>query len=188
MEPTDADLMQQLADGDDLALNALMNRWRERIAAFLFRMTGDRGVAIDLAQETFVRLYRMRQRYRPAGQFSSYLFTIAANLARNHARWVSRHPTVPLDHPSGDDSAQGLGDTLASMERTPQQTAIAVETVEAVERAFAALAPDLREAMSLFIHEGLSYAEIAKVTGSSVKAVEMRIYRARQFLRSRLER
>lgn len=187
MEPTDADLMQQLVAGDDLALNALMARWRDRVAAFLFRMTGDQSAATDLAQETFVRLYQMRMRYRPMGQFSSYLFTIAANLARNHARWLSRHPTVPLDRPSWGEDDAGFSDTLPAPGRSPQETAVAVETVEAVERAFAALPRDLREAMSLFVHEGLSYAEIAGVAGVSVKAVEMRIYRARQFLRSRLE-
>lgn len=180
MEPTDADLMEQLAAGDDLALNALMSRWRDRLAAFLFRMTGDTAVAGDLAQESFVRLYSGRHRYRPVGQFSSYLFSIAANLAKNHARWKSRHPTVALDDlPGGDTTQPDPG-------RDPSETAEAVETVEQVERAFATLPPDLREAMTLFVHEGMSYAEIAQVTGASAKAVEMRIYRARQALREAL--
>ena len=89
-------LMRRLADGDDLALNELMSRWREPVAAFLLRMVGDHATAMDLTQESFVRLYTSRHRYKPVAAFSTYLFHIAANLARNHARWKGRHPTVPL--------------------------------------------------------------------------------------------
>jgi RNA polymerase sigma-70 factor (ECF subfamily) len=94
MEATDAELMASLAAGEDLALNALMARWSERVIAFLFRMTGRRETAVDLAQETFVKLYQARGNYRPQGAFSTYLLAFAVNLARNHARWQARHPTV----------------------------------------------------------------------------------------------
>ena len=100
----DADvmLMQRLAGGEDLALNELMSRWRERVAAFLLRMVGDHATAMDLTQETFVRLYTSRHSYKPMAAFSTYLFHIAANLARSHARWKSRHPTVPMEDEQGD--------------------------------------------------------------------------------------
>jgi len=100
----DADvvLMQRLAGGEDLALNELISRWRERLAAFLLRMVGDHATAMDLTQETFVRLYTSRHSYKPVAAFSTYLFHIAANLARSHARWKSRHPTVPMEDEQGD--------------------------------------------------------------------------------------
>ena len=103
----DADvvLMQRLAGGEDLALNELMTRWRERVAAFLLRMVGDHATAMDLTQETFVRLYTSRHSYKPVAAFSTYLFHIATNLARSHARWKGRHPTV----------LRRLGDRLAPM-------------------------------------------------------------------------
>ena len=97
----DIQLMQKLAAGEDLALNELMHRWRDRVASFLLRMVGDHATATDLAQETFVRLYTSRKSYRPTAAFSTYLFHIAANLARTHARWKSRHPTVPLEDEDG---------------------------------------------------------------------------------------
>ncbi len=95
-ESTARNLLVQLQDGDDLALNALMDRWRKPILGYLYRTTGDYETAADLAQEVFVRVYRSRKKYRPSGSATSYLFTIAANLARNHFRWSKRHPEAEL--------------------------------------------------------------------------------------------
>ncbi|MBL9160506.1 MAG: sigma-70 family RNA polymerase sigma factor, partial [Verrucomicrobiales bacterium] len=94
---TDIALMLRLAGGEDLALNDLISRWRDRLAAFLLRMVGDHATAMDLTQETFVRLYTSRKTYKPTAAFSTYLFHIATNLARTQARWRKRHPTVPMD-------------------------------------------------------------------------------------------
>lgn len=184
MDAPDSELMSRLAAGDDLALNALMERWSGRVSAFLFRMTGRREVAMDLAQETFVKLYQARARYRPQGGFSTYLFAIAANLARNHARWMARHPTVSLDatDPDGADTFPEPADPG----HTPGEAALAREQAAAVQRAMLALPPDLREALTLFAHQGLGYAEIARLAGCSSKAVETRIYRARQLLKQQL--
>ncbi len=184
MEANDAELMGMLNGGDELALNALMLRWKDRVASFLFRMTGHPETAADLAQETFVKLYQARNRYRPEGKFSTYLFGIAANLGRNHARWKRRHPTVSLD-----ETTDGMPALHKIMDRgqSPDEAACTVERLHAVHHAFQGLAADLREAMSLFIYEDMGYAEIASVVGSSPKAVETRIYRARQILKEQLK-
>lgn len=184
MEATDSELMERLAAGDDLAMNILMQRWRERAAAFLYKMTSHSETAVDLAQETFVKLYQGRARYRPEGKFSTYLFAIAVNLARNHARWKSRHPTVSLDEAREDGSCileapdPGL---------TPEDAAANAERMRAVQRAFQTLPTDLREAMTLFIYEDMGYSEIAAIAGCSAKAAETRIYRARQILKEQLK-
>ncbi len=184
MEVTDSELMQCLAGGDDLALNALMQRWRERLASFLYKMTGNVESAADLTQETFVKLYQVRNRYRPDGKFSSFLFAIGVNLARNHARWKSRHPTISLDEARDDGSCiLELRDTGL----TPEDAAASAEKIKAVHGAFLVLPADLREAMTLFIYEDMSYAEISSVVGCSVKAAETRIYRARQILKEKLK-
>lgn len=183
-ETPDAELMARLVGGDDLALNLIMDRWKARIAAFLFRRTGLRDVAIDLTQETFVKLYQARLRYRPTGEFSTYLFAIAANLARNHVRWTQRHPTVSMDEPD----AGGVSHHEAHDPRpTPDRAYTAAETEQVVHRAFKALPDDLCEAISLFLHEDMSYADIAHIAGCSQKAVETRIYRARQLLKEQLK-
>lgn len=184
MEPSDSELMQRLAAEDDLALNVLMDRWSKRVISFLFKMTGQYETAIDLSQETFVKLYRARKRYRPDGTFSTWLFTIAANLARNHARWRTRHPTVSLD--ATDDSGRSRVSETVDPRGNPGEAAEVSERYRAVREALLALPHDLREAMTLFVYEGMGYADIAALAGCSAKAVETRIYRARQILKERL--
>lgn len=185
-ETGDHELMAHLANGEDLALNALMQRWSDRLISFLYRMTGQHEAAVDLAQETFVKLYQARARYRPhAGEFSTWLFAIASNLAKNHARWRSRHPEVALDAPTGDGSVAIPESRSGSA--SPDQAAISRETEAQVRKAILALPADLREALLLSTHEQLSYAEIARITRCSAKAVETRIYRARQILKDRLQ-
>jgi RNA polymerase sigma-70 factor, ECF subfamily len=177
---SDAELMHLLAEGREAALNALVHRWRDRLAAFHYQMSGDRGTALDLTQETFVRLYRHRENYQPRGAFQSWIFRIAGNLARDHARWRARRPTVPLvesgayhipDHVAGPDAAAASRDEIAAM-----------------DRAIASLPMDLRRALVLFVYEDLSHAEIAGIEECSAKAIETRIYRARQLLRQALEK
>jgi RNA polymerase sigma-70 factor (ECF subfamily) len=182
--PSDDDilLMQRLASGEDLALNTLMSRWRERVAAFLLRMVGDHATAMDLTQEAFVRLYTSRHSYRPAAAFSTYLFHIAANLARSHARWKGRHPTVPLMDEEGV-----MIHEPADPQPTPDAAAELKEKTALVNQAIAALPAELREALLLFTVEQMSHAEIAAALRCSVKAVEVRVYRARQMLRQMLD-
>jgi RNA polymerase sigma-70 factor (ECF subfamily) len=181
--PDDIALMAQLAGGDDLALNALMARWKERVGTFLFRMTGNRETALDLTQETFVRLYSSRLKYKPTAAFSTYLFHIAANLARTHARWKSRHPTVPLLDEEGSPLHEPADPRL-----TPDAAAAWRDQAVAVQRAIDALPADLRQALLLFTLEDMSHAQIGGILGCSAKAAELRIYRARLALKEALGR
>ena len=178
---TDIALMLRLAGGEDLALNDLISRWRDRLAAFLLRMVGDHATAMDLTQETFVRLYTSRKTYKPTAAFSTYLFHIATNLARTQARWRKRHPTVPMEDESGEIRHEAV-DSLPS----PDESADLHERADLVNRTIAALPEDQREALLLFTVEGMSQAEVAAALGCSPKAVEVRVYRARQLLREAL--
>lgn len=176
----DAGAMVRLQGGDDLALNEIMERWQRPITGFLLRMVGEEAVAVDLAQETFVRAYQASGRYRPSAKFSTWLFAIAANLARQHLRWRRRHPTVSMD------ADAPLSEKLASPAESPDQRALRDERADLVRDAVAELPPDLREALVLFEYENMSHAEIAAITGSSPKAIETRLYRARALLREKL--
>jgi RNA polymerase sigma-70 factor, ECF subfamily len=182
-EDADVALMRRLAEGEDLALNELMSRWHDPVAAFLLRMTGNHAAAIDLAQETFVRLYTSRRSYKPTAAFSTYLFHIAANLARSHARWKGRHPTVPLEDDMGAIVHEPVDTQLS-----PDDAAALHEKTAMVNQAIAALPAELREALMLFAVEDMSHAEIAATLGCTAKAVEVRIYRARQSLKKALAR
>ncbi|RBP38608.1 RNA polymerase sigma-70 factor (ECF subfamily) [Roseimicrobium gellanilyticum] len=178
---TDASAMSRLAAGEDMALTELMHRWQDRVASFLLRMTGSHATAGDLAQETFVRLYQNRTRYKPSASFSSYIFSIAANLARNHHRWSARHPADPIHELQKDGKEPTIDDS------SPDEALARSETADAVQRAVQDLPPDLRETLVLFTYHDLGYHEIASAVGCSRKAVETRLYRARQTLKEKLQ-
>ena len=174
--------MARLAAGHDAALNDLMARHAGPLLGFLCRFVQDEEAAHDLAQETFVRVYRHQAEFRTGQRFSPWLFTLAGNLARNHLRSRSRRPEVTLDDP-----AQPLelpGDPRPGPAEQLQRT----ERRAAVRAAVAELAPDLREAVALCEWDERPLAEAATLAGTTVKAIESRLYRARQQLRQRLAR
>lgn len=169
--------MQSLAEGNDDALNGIIERWQKPITSFLYQTIGDYNTALDLSQEVFVRLYRNRKRFKAGKSFSSYLFTIASNLAKNHFRWKSRHPEAQLDSEKLPPEAK-ISDPYSDMEKD--------ERSAKVRDAVLTLPEKLRIPVTLFYFEGMSYAEIAEVLNTSTKTVETRLYRARQALKSEL--
>lgn len=178
--------MERLVAGHDAALNSLMDRHATTVYQFLVRMLQSEEDASDLAQETFVRVYRARASYRPEQRFSTWLFTIAANLARNQWRWRSRHRNVSLDAES-ETTEQSLGDTLPAPGPSPHHAVEAAERAAAVRAAVQRLPADLREALVLCEWEDLPVAEAAAILQTTPKAVESRLYRARNLLRTRLK-
>jgi len=178
--------MERLAAGQDAALNDLMERHATPVFHFLCRMVGNEDDANDLAQETFVRVFRSRDSFRAGEKFSTWLYTIAANLARNHFRWRSRHPNVSLDVEAGE-AEPTFGSTLPANTPSPNEQAQAAERAAAVRAAVGKLPEDLREAIVLCEWEELSVAEAAAILETTPKAVESRLYRARQTLREELK-
>lgn len=178
--------MQALAAGHDASLNTLMERHAGPLFQFLFRMLGDEDDAHDLAQETFVRIYRYRERY-DGGKFTTWIYTIAANLARSEYRRRGRHPNVSLESETGSEG-QTLGQTLRASEPSPGEYADSAERHRAVREAVASLPEELREALVLCEWEEMSVADAAGVLNTTKKAVESRLYRARQLLRDKLKK
>ena len=179
--------MTRLRDGDDLALNELMARWQQPLANYLARFCGNEATALDLAQDTFVRVYEARARYDTRGKFAAWLYTIAGNLARNSHRWQQRHPTVSLDAPTDADGGT-LATHLPDAASAPDASAEEGERAAAVRAAISELPEDQRSIVLLSECEDRSHAEIAAVLGCTAKAVETRLYRARQTLREKLLR
>lgn len=178
--------MQKLQAGHDAALNDLMERHATPVFHFLCRMVGNEDDANDLAQETFVRVFKSAKSFRTEQKFSTWLFTIAANLARNHFRWRSRHPNLSLDA-ENPETEQSLGSTLPASSSSPNEEALAAERATAVRMAVKNLPEDLREAIVLCEWEERSVAEAAAILEATPKAVESRLYRARGILRERLK-
>jgi len=190
-ERTEADAhdqadMERLVAGHDAALNNLMERHATPIFHFLCRMVGNEDDANDLAQETFVRVFKSRENFRRGEKFSTWLYTIAANLARNHFRWRSRHPNISLETETGE-SEQTLGSSLPANDPAPNEQTLVAERTAAVRGAVGELPEDLREAIVLCEWEERSMAEAAMILETTPKAVESRLYRARQILREQLK-
>jgi RNA polymerase sigma-70 factor (ECF subfamily) len=188
MRPNDersAELMQALVAGRQVALNELMTLWEGPLLRFIFRYVQSEAEARDLVQETFVRVYLKRESFRLGTSFSTWAFTIAANLCRNQRRWQNRHPTHSLDEMTTAATTTGY-DKLVCPRSCPDQEAVQSERVAALKAAVAELTHDLRTTLLLYEYEGLSYREIAEVVGCSEKGVESRLSRARAFLRKTL--
>jgi RNA polymerase sigma factor (sigma-70 family) len=180
----DAELMLRLKSGEDSILNELMTRWQQPLVAFIYRYIRHETDALDLAQETFVRVYETRHRYTVQAKFSTWLFSIAANLCRNHLRWRQRRREAGPETRDTEDAE--LAERVQSLDDAPDQAAMRSESNSLIKAAIDKLPHDLKTAVLLYEYQSLSYAEIASVLRCSVKAVEMKLYRARQLLRDRL--
>ena len=178
----DAQDMARLVAGHDAALNDLMERHAERLFHYLFRSLQDESDAADLAQETFVKVYNSRAKFDARQKFSTWLYAIASNLVRDRFRWRSRHRQVSLDA-ENEASGNDFRETLSGHGPSPSESLQAEERAEAVRLAVAALPEELRLPLILAEYEGRLQGEISEILGCSVKAVETRIYRARQQLR-----
>jgi RNA polymerase sigma-70 factor (ECF subfamily) len=177
--------MVRLREGDDLALNELMERWQKPLHSFILRYVGNYADSIELAQETFVRVYHHRSRFNFKSKFSTWLLTIATNLCKHHARWRKRHPTVSLDDTARMDEVSDEH-LLISAEETPSALAGRSELGKLVKEEIEKLPHDLKTAVLLFAYDNLSYAEIAVILGCTPKAVETRLYRVRKLLAKKL--
>ena len=176
--------MRRLQGGEAAALAPLMSRWEGPVKRFIFRVVGNPAEAEDLAQEVFVRIFMKRATYRPGAKFSTWCFSIAANQARNRLRWWRRRPALSLDAwnaAGGDMADESRAGAQASTE------AVRREQIAAVREAVAALPLEWRTALVLFEYEDQSVADIATALGCTAKAVENRLYRARQRLKRVLQ-
>jgi RNA polymerase sigma-70 factor, ECF subfamily len=182
----DAELMLRLKNGEDLILNELMARWQQPLVAFIYRYIGHQADALDLAQETFVRVYQSRSRYTARAKFASWLFTIAANLCRNHVRRWERGSGTAME--SLDSDSTRTSEWILTSDNSPDQAVIKSELISSVKEAITKLPHDLKTVILLYEYEDRSYEEISSVLGCSIKAVEMKLYRARKLLRELLSR
>lgn len=177
--------MGRLTAGHDAALNSLMERHAGKLFNYLVRCLQNEDDAADAAQETFVKVYQSRARFDLDQRFSTWLYTIAANLVKDRYRWRSRHPQVSLDAES-DTTGDSFRESLPGNDPLPHERAEAEERSEVIRQAVAALPEELRQPLILAEYEDRSHAEIGQILGCSAKAVETRIYRARRLLRTSL--
>jgi RNA polymerase sigma-70 factor, ECF subfamily len=184
----DVRLMLQVRDDTPGAFEALVRRYQDRLVGILFHLVGGLEEAEDLSQDVFLRIYKARKGYRPRAKFSTWLFTIANNLARNHLRGKGRKPSVPMSGAGTESEAVApIAQQLASRESTASSQMRKIELSEIVREALGILSEDQKMAVLLNKFEEMSYSEIAEVMNRSPAAVKSLLARARNDLRDRLE-
>src|SRR5262245_16026561 len=156
--------MVRLREGDDLALNELMERWQKPLHSFILRYIANHRDSIELAAETFVRVYQHRSRFNFKSKFSTWLLTIATNLCRQHTRWRKRHPTISLDDAASVDEVSDKN-LFVSAEEIPSALASRTELAKLVKEEIEKLPHDLKTAVLLFAYDNLSYGEIGAILG-----------------------
>jgi len=175
--------MAQLVAGHESALNELMARHAEKLFHYLLRSLQDEEDASDLAQETFAKVYHNCSKFDPRQKFTTWLYAIAANLVRDRYRWRLRHPQVSLDA-ENQETESSYKENLRAESPGPDEQLQAEERATTIRKAIAALPEELKQPLILAVYQELPQAEIALILKCSVKAVETRIYRARQQLRA----
>jgi RNA polymerase sigma factor (sigma-70 family) len=179
--------MARLAAGQSPALNDLMERHAPKLFNYLARSLQDEHDAADLAQETFVRVFQNRAKFDTRMKFSTWLYAIATNLVKDRYRHRTRHPQVSLDA-ENEATGESFRENVPEQRPTPSESLHNAERAETVRNAVRQLPEELRAPLILSEYEELSHAEIGGILKCSAKAVETRLYRARNQLREKLAR
>jgi RNA polymerase sigma-70 factor, ECF subfamily len=184
---TDHALLEATRAGDEAAFAELVSRYRNQITSYIYRILNDYDGAVDMAQETFVRVYQAADRYQTSYAFSTYIYRIATNLAISELRKRKRRRLVSLtgffQETEGDEARE-----FDPADAVPLQDVALVDSERraAVARAIGTLPEKYRAPLVLRDVEGKSYDEIARILETSEGTVKSRISRARGFLRDKL--
>jgi RNA polymerase sigma-70 factor (ECF subfamily) len=180
----DIRLMQRVRDDEPGAFEQLVVQYQHRLVAVMNHLIGNAAEAEDLAQEVFLRVYRARKKYRARSKFSTWLFTIANNLALNCLRSRQRQPVVPLAvHDSGPLGPRPAEQLAHDRSGGPTHQLQQQELAAVIRAALDGLNERQRMAVVLNKFEDMNYAEIAEVMNLTTKAVKSLLSRARMNLR-----
>jgi RNA polymerase sigma-70 factor, ECF subfamily len=175
----DATLVAEYLGGRRRAFQELADRYHLRLLNFIYRTIGDRDRAEDLVQETFVRVYRHLHRFDPTKKFSTWIYTIASNLAKNELRNRSRNPMVLFQAIKKNWDADHRPLQWEDTSYSPDDLFRKRHLREQVEQAVAELPEHHRVVFVLREMEGKTYEEISEITGVTLGTVKSRLNRAR---------
>ncbi|MDA0712323.1 MAG: sigma-70 family RNA polymerase sigma factor [bacterium] len=182
-ELSDAEILAEVAAGNIDAYGKIVGRYRGRLYNFVFRFVSDRETAEDIVQETFLRAFRKRKEYRAIANFSTWLFTIAGNLAKSELRRRKRWRLFSIHR--DDDSETGI--ELPDETYRPDKVAESSLADDHIHDAIAALPDNYRQVILLRDVEGMAYQEIAEIVDCPVGTVKSRVNRARLKLQQKLK-
>ena len=179
---SDKELILRFQQGDELAYVELVNRYRNRLINFVFRFVGSFEEAEDIVQDTFVKLYQKKDYYRPINAFSTWIFTIASNLAKTELRKRKRRKVSYLSQIGMQEK-----DFDIPVEDTTDQETVGEYTESQIQDAIQSLQLHFRTALILRDIEELSYEEISKILDVPLGTIKSRINRARLQLQEKLK-
>jgi RNA polymerase sigma-70 factor (ECF subfamily) len=184
-QSTDEQLVEAALNGDRQAFQFLVRRHQRALVNHIYRHTGQRDGAVDLAQEVFLKVYLSLASFDPKYRFTTWLYRIASNCAIDHLR--KRQPlTCPLHCDSKDGQRELPDRNLAGNEPTPHEMLRLRELQVRLEAAVQSLPTDYRQLILLRHRQHCRYDEIARITQLPIGTVKNRIFRAREILRHEL--
>lgn len=182
---SDEELIAAFQQGQIEAFNILVGRYKNPLLNFVHRYLGDYDQADDVVQETFIRLYQKSASYRPIAKFSTWIYTIATNLAKTQLRDRSRKGIFSLTRSKGDEKER---DFEIRDDRYPaDQLAESNIKQEIIQRALNSLPEQYREAVILCDIQELTYEEICAITGMNMGTLKSRLNRGRAQLQGLLK-
>lgn len=182
-DKTDMEILEEVSVGNIDAYGRIVNRYRVRLYNFVFRFVGNRETSEDIVQETFLRAFRKRTEYRSIANFSTWLFTIAGNLAKTELRRRKRWRFFTLNR----DEESNTGWDLPDESFRPDKLAESSIAEWMIQEAISSLPINYRQVILLRDVEGLSYEEISNVIRCPVGTVKSRVNRARLKLQQKLK-
>ena len=180
MQQPDEQLIRLAQKGDSEAVSELYTRYRRKLLNYLYRLTGDRALAEDLTQETFLRVVRHLPSYRPTGSVAGWIFRIGKNLALNSFRDRKGHNEVPLEEPENEMEEGAMKEIkIPHSGPGPDQQAGSRETEREIQQALLKLPTVFRETLIICDIQGHPYKEAAELLECSINTIASRLARAR---------
>ena len=181
---TDEELIAEFQRGSEAPFRQLVGRYKDPLTNFVYRFIGDVDECDDVVQETFIRVYRNKLSYRPVAKFSTWIYTIATNLAKSHMHRRKLRRFVTFGRSAGEsDSTADIPDEHAQTDRLVETGILE----ERIQKALDALPEKYREIIILREIQELSYEEIAGITGIGLGTVKSRMNRGRAKLQEMLK-
>ena len=181
--PSDEDLIERFQKGDLYAFDLIVKRYKDQLLNFIYRFVGSQEEAEDIVQETFLRVYRKRKAYKRIAKFSTWIYTIAGNLARTELRRRKRRKLFSVTDMGYEDRDYEISDEGYN----PENQVDGLIQEEIIQKEINDLSPKFREVIILRDVQELSYEEISKIIDVPIGTVKSRVNRGRLKLQSRLK-
>jgi RNA polymerase sigma-70 factor (ECF subfamily) len=183
---SDEELMLECRKGDMSAFELLVRRYQDALVNYIYYTINDYHRAEDLAQETFLRVFKSASRYEPKASFKSWLYTIATNLSRNEIRNRARRNTYFLEDMVEENEDVYHSEFMIDTRFQPDILYEKKERQQLIKKALKQLPENQRLALTLVTYQELSYEEISEILNCSVGAVKSLLHRARQNMKKLL--